>query len=306
MKDRTFYQGKVAIITGGASGIGAAIAKHIARSGARVVLADRQVALAETIAASIRANGGDAVATELDVRDLASMKRVVADTVARWGGVHLFFNNAGIGVGGEAAAYEAQDWDDTFDVNLRGVAYGIQAVYPVMIQQGTGHIINTASVAGLLPSPLHVAYSATKHAVVGLSKALRVEAKHLGVSVSVLCPGVIRTSILTGGKYGRINTEGLTEKKLNEFWERLRPMDADVFARKVAAAVARNQPIIVVPAWWKILWSLDRLSPTLSLWLMDLGYVRTRKELEASGVRLRQSERPVEAREERSDTTTAA
>jgi NAD(P)-dependent dehydrogenase (short-subunit alcohol dehydrogenase family) len=286
------YSGKVAIITGGSSGIGAAIAKEIASAGAEVVLADRQVDLAAGVASAIRDRGGKATAAEVDVRSLASMTRVVEETAARLGAVHYFFNNAGIGVGGPMNTYEPRDWDDVFDVNLRGVAYGIQAVYPVMIRQRAGHIVNTASVAGLLPAPGQGGYTATKHAVVGLSKALRIEAKRHGVRVSALCPGVIRTPILTGGKYGRLNMEGLSEKRMLGMWEKLRPMDADLFARKVLRAVAQNEGIIVVPGWWKALWYLDRLSPPLSSRLWEAAFVRLQADLEAAGVR--PSRRPSE------------
>src|SRR5580700_4669041 len=142
-------EGKVAIVTGGASGIGAALGRALAARGADVVLADRQAGLAAEVAASIQDAGGRARSVELDVRQLASMARVVDETWARAGRIDLFFNNAGIGVGGEIASYAPRDWDDVFDVNLRGVAYGVQCVYPRMIRQGSGHIVNTASVAGL-------------------------------------------------------------------------------------------------------------------------------------------------------------
>jgi NAD(P)-dependent dehydrogenase (short-subunit alcohol dehydrogenase family) len=279
------YSGKVAVITGGASGIGAAVGKALARAGADVVLADRQIDLAERISADIRRAGGRATAEELDVRSLPSMVRVVDRTVARCGGVDYFFNNAGIGVGGEVHAYETRDWDDVIDVNLRGVTNGIQAVYPAMVRRRSGHIINTASVAGLLPTPAQASYTATKHAVVGLSKALRIEAKRHGVRVSVLCPGVIRTPILTGGKYGRTNAVGLPAEKMLELWERTRPMDVDVFAQKVLRAVARDEAIIVVPRWWTALWYLDRLSPALSMKLAQTLFERVRVHLEEAGVR---------------------
>ncbi|MGB8331491.1 MAG: SDR family NAD(P)-dependent oxidoreductase, partial [Polyangiales bacterium] len=143
---------KTAFITGGASGIGRAFAEELAEQGAAVILADRQIELAEDVATAIRQAGGQATAQELDVRDPAQFQRVVDDTVARMGRVDYFFNNAGIGVGGEIATYTLADWDDVLDVNVRGVAHGIQAVYPVMRAQRSGHIINTASIAGLLPT----------------------------------------------------------------------------------------------------------------------------------------------------------
>jgi NADP-dependent 3-hydroxy acid dehydrogenase YdfG len=165
MPESTF-RGKTAIITGAASGIGAAIARELGRCGAEVVLADRQIDLAEKVAAEIRASGGRAVAREVDVRSFPSVARVVEETVVRLGGVDLFFNNAGIGVGGEMDTYDLRDWDDVTDVNLRGVTNGVQAVYPLMLRQGRGHIVNTASVAGLLATPIGGSYTATKHAVV--------------------------------------------------------------------------------------------------------------------------------------------
>ncbi len=233
----------VAVITGGASGIGAAFAKELAGRGTEVVLADRQLELAEEVAGAIRQSGGQATAVELDVRDAAQFQRVVDETVARTGRIDYLFNNAGIGVGGEIAGYTLADWYDVFAVNLRGVVHGIQAVYPLMCKQGSGHIINTASIAGLLPTGEAASYAATKHAVVGLGKSLRIEGKEHGVRVSTLCPGVIRTPILTTGKYGRLNMKKGAEQKVLELWERMRPMDVDVFARKALRGVERNKPI---------------------------------------------------------------
>jgi len=276
------YAGKVAIITGGASGIGAALSKELARRGAEVVVADRQIDLAESVAVAIRAGGGKATAAELDVRSFPSMTRVVTDTVTRSGAVDYFFNNAGIAVGGEMDSYKQSDWDDVIDVNLGGVTHGIQAVYPVMVRQRSGHIVNTASMAGLVCGAGEGSYAATKHAVVGLSKALRIEAKRHDVRVSVLCPGAIRTPILTGGKFGRLNFTGVSDEKILEMWAMLRPMDVDVFARKAARAVARNDAIIVLPRWWKAFWYIERLSPEISMKLWETLLVRMRSDLAAA------------------------
>jgi NAD(P)-dependent dehydrogenase (short-subunit alcohol dehydrogenase family) len=273
------YSGKVAIITGGASGIGAALARALGARGAEVVVADRQGKLGDEVAEKIRGAGGRAVAAEVDVRQLASMAKLVADTVARAGRVDLFFNNAGIAVGGEMDGYAPKDWDDVFDVNLRGVAYGIQCVYPVMIRQRSGHIVNTASMAGLVAPPGSGSYVGAKHAVVGISRSLRVEARRHGVRVSALCPGAIATPILTGGKYGRVDALGVGNDKILEMWSRVRPMNVDVFAGKVLRAVERNQEIIVLPSWWKALWYADRLSPALGSWLSERALARMRAEL---------------------------
>jgi NAD(P)-dependent dehydrogenase (short-subunit alcohol dehydrogenase family) len=200
---RSFHDA-VAIVTGGASGIGAALGRELAHQGARVVLADRQLELASEVVATINGAGGKAEAVELDVRDAIAFDAVVALTIERHGRLDYLFNNAGIAIGGEMREYRLDDWRDVVDVNLMGVVHGVQASYGRMIAQGYGHIVNTASVAGLLPSPFMGSYTTTKHAVVGLSRALRAEAARYGVRVSTLCPGVIRTPILTGGRFGRM------------------------------------------------------------------------------------------------------
>lgn len=271
---------KVAFITGGASGIGAAFAKQLGGRGTEVVLADRQIGLAEEIATAIRQGGGEATAVELDVRDAAQFEQIVDDTVGRTGRIDYLFNNAGIGVVGAILGYSLPDWYDVFDVNLRGVAHGIQSVYPIMCRQGSGHIINTASMAGLVPTGEAASYAATKHAVVGLSKTLRIEAKEHGVKVSALCPGAIRTPILTSGKYGRLNLKEGAETKVMELWERVWPMDVDMFARKALREIERNKPIVIVPSFWKTVWWLERLSPSLSLWFWGKLYGQFREELE--------------------------
>jgi NAD(P)-dependent dehydrogenase (short-subunit alcohol dehydrogenase family) len=286
------YAEKTVVITGGASGIGAALGRELARRGAQIVLADRQLDLAETVVSEIVRSGGRAVAMELDVRKLTSMQRVVDETLAKWKRVDYFFNNAGIGVAGEMDGFAPEDWDDVIDVNLRGVAHGVQAVYPVMIRQGSGHIVNTASMAGLVGAAGEGSYTATKHAVVGLTKSLRVEAKRHGVRVSVLCPGAVRTPILTGGKFGRLNFVGLSDRTILDMWATLRPMDVDAFALATARAVARNEFIIVFPRWWKAFWWAERLSPNLSVAIWSVLSAKMRKDIEASGARPRQRGEP--------------
>jgi NAD(P)-dependent dehydrogenase (short-subunit alcohol dehydrogenase family) len=270
------FTGKVAFVTGGASGIGAALATKLVDGGAEVWIADRQLDAARALAQRLSGGGAKARAIELDVRDYPAFERAVAEAVQRSGRIDYLFNNAGIGVGGEVDSYALEDWNDVFDVNLHGVAHGIQAVYPVMIRQRSGHIVNTASMAGLIPSPGSASYTASKHAVVALSRALRLEAERHGVKVSVLCPGAIRTPILTGGKYGRMTKTGLSDEALLNFWEPFRPMAPEKFAERVLPAVLRGRAIIIVPAWWKALWYLDRLSPAISTQAARLTQKRLR------------------------------
>ncbi|MBW0013607.1 SDR family NAD(P)-dependent oxidoreductase [Mycobacterium sp.] len=257
--------GKVAFVTGGASGIGAAFTAKLVDQGTDVWIADRQIGPAEELAQRLSGRAGTATAVELDVRDYPSFERVIGETMRQSGRIDYLFNNAGIGVAGEVDSYTLDDWNDVIDVNLRGVIHGIQAVYPIMIQQHSGHIVNTASMAGLVTTAGQASYTATKHAVVAISKTLRLEAERHGVRVSVLCPGAIRTPILTGGVYGRTERAGVSDEDILRMWERLRPMAPDKFAERALRAVLREDTIIVVPAWWKTFWYLERLSPALSM-----------------------------------------
>jgi NADP-dependent 3-hydroxy acid dehydrogenase YdfG len=281
--------GKIAFVTGGASGIGAALATKLVDGGADVWIADRQIGAAQELAQRLTGGGAKAHAIELDVRSYPAFERAVAEAVQQSGRIDYLFNNAGIGVGGEVDSYTLDDWNDVFDVNLRGVVHGIQAVYPIMIRQHSGHIVNTASMAGLVTTASQASYTATKHAVVAISKTLRVEAQRHGVRVSVLCPGAIRTPILTGGVYGRIGMSGVSDEELHKAWERLRPMAPEKFAERALRAVLRGDGIIVLPAWWKAWWYLERLSPALSMRFAKVTLTRIR-ELEAAAST--QSSRP--------------
>jgi NAD(P)-dependent dehydrogenase (short-subunit alcohol dehydrogenase family) len=273
--------GKIAFVTGGASGIGAALTTKLVNGGAEVWIADRQIGPAQQLAQRLNSGGAKARAIELDVRDYSSFERAVAEAVRQSGRIDYLFNNAGIGVGGEIDSYTLDDWNDVFDVNLRGVVHGIQAVYPIMIRQHAGHIVNTASGAGLFTSPGMGSYTATKHAVVAISKVLRMEAERHGVQVSVLCPGAIRTPLLTFGKYGRMTTPGISNEQLLKFSEPSRPMAPEKFAERALRAVLRGDAIIVVPAWWKAFWYLERLSPALWMRVAKVSLKRLR-ELEST------------------------
>jgi NAD(P)-dependent dehydrogenase (short-subunit alcohol dehydrogenase family) len=258
------YRGASAIVTGGASGIGRALGEHLARLGARVSLLDLQADLAERVAAGIRAAGGDAEAAALDVTDFPATETAFADIAARRGRLDFAFNNAGIWMMGDAHALSLDDVNRLVDVNLRGAIHSTKAAYDIMLRQKSGHIINTASVAGLTPDPGCTAYSATKHAIVGLSKSLRIEAARHGIRVSALCPGVIETPLLEGGgKFGKV-LDAVPPEKMRQMWARMRPMNADAFAQRALHDVARNKPVIVWPIGGRLFWWLDRISPRLS------------------------------------------
>ncbi len=274
------FDGAVAIVTGGASGIGRALAEALARRGATVVLGDLQAELAEEVASGIRASGGEVRAAALDVADFQAVELLVRQTAGDHGRLDYIFNNAGIAMAGGIDLYRLEDWYRVLDVNLRGVVHGVHAAYPVMCEQGFGHIVSTASMAGLTPTPMTVSYTAAKHAVVGLSTALRIEAASRGIRVSALCPGVVRTAILNGGKYGKILLD-IPPDFLQRLIERLKPMDAGRFAEQALRRVAANQAIIIVPGRWRLIWWLYRLSPSLALTLSRRFHESTMRRLAA-------------------------
>jgi NAD(P)-dependent dehydrogenase (short-subunit alcohol dehydrogenase family) len=189
----------VAVVTGGASGIGLALARRFAREGMRVVVADvERAALDEATAALADASGADNVlGVPTDVRDDDAVDALAVATFERFGTAHVLCNNAGVGVGGLTWTVPPDRWRWAVDVNLLGVARGIRAFVPRMIEQGEGHVVNTASAAGILTGPAMAPYFATKHAVVALSESLHFDLELTGASVgvSVLCPEWVRTNI---------------------------------------------------------------------------------------------------------------
>lgn len=194
MKD---FQGRVAVITGAASGFGREFALALAAEGARVVLADvDEKGMAET--AAMLPAGTESLATRCDVRAPESLDELAAKTYARFGAAHLVFNNAGVAVCGPAWTATLEDWKWVLDINLMGVVHGIRSFVPRMIAGGEpGHVINTASVAGMLSIPGSAVYCVSKHAVVTLSECLRHDLRvaNATVGVSVLCPAFVPTGI---------------------------------------------------------------------------------------------------------------
>ena len=177
MPDDTHYQGRVAIVTGAASGIGKALAGALARRGATVVLADIDEGGAKAAADALAAGPpGRVSGVALDVTDAEAVASLVERVAQDHGHLDFLFNNAGIAVAGPVRELTLAHWNRTIDVNLRGVIHGVVAAYPIMIRQGHGHIVNTASLAGLLPAPMLTPYGMTKHGVVSLSESLRMEA----------------------------------------------------------------------------------------------------------------------------------
>lgn len=259
-----YFNNKIVLITGGASGIGSALAQQLAAHGSTVIIADRDFPAAEKIGILVNNNGGQAHAFALDVRDRHAFAQLAADVRERFGRIDMLFNNAGIAIGGPAYEYGAQEWDDVIDVNLKGVIHGVDAVYPLMRAQGFGQIVNTASIVALFPNALTISYSASKAAVNALSMTLRIEARAFGIKVNALCPGPITTPILYGGKFGR-RGHGISQSAMERYWQKMKPMPADEFARQALLNIAQDRATIVLPRRWNwAAWSYRLYRP---LWV---------------------------------------
>jgi NAD(P)-dependent dehydrogenase (short-subunit alcohol dehydrogenase family) len=246
---------KVAIITGGASGIGRALCEEFAGADTVIIVADVNVEGAEQVAAEISGNGGYARAEALDVANAEAVKSLINRVTTEFGRLDYMFNNAGITVGAEVRDMGLEHFRSILDTNLHGVIYGSIYAYEVMLKQGCGHIINTASMAGLLPFPTQTAYVATKFGVVGFSKSLRLEAADLGVNISVVCPGFVRTGIFEASPFIKVDKQKLAAQLPPKMVE---PKQA---AQLILKGVRKNKALIAFPFAARIIWWLYRLHP---------------------------------------------
>ena len=193
--------GKTAFVTGGASGLGLAMAHSFCAAGMKVAIADIERAALHKAEAELRPSNAEVLALQLDVTDRAAMARAADRTEQAFGKVHVVCNNAGVAVAGTVDRMSYADWDWVLGVNLQGVVNGVQTFVERIKSHGEGgHFVNTASVAGLLPFPGLSVYNTAKYAVLGLSEAMRTDLAAQGIGVSVLCPGVVNTNIFDSGR----------------------------------------------------------------------------------------------------------
>lgn len=186
---------KVCVVTGGGSGIGRAFAHRFAAAGMRVAIADIELSALDAVVAELGGDGDRVLGVPCDVRSIEYVERLRDETMARFGSVHVVCLNAGVAPVGPMLGAALEVWNWVLDVNLRGVIHGVHVFSPLLVAQGAGHFVCTASAAGLTDTPTVGPYGASKHAVVGLAAALRGELATKGVGVSVLCPGLINTRI---------------------------------------------------------------------------------------------------------------
>lgn len=255
-----YFRDKVALVTGGASGMGRAVCEQMGRYGAKVVVADINYEGAQGVAKSIVVAGGQAWAANLDVIQQADVENLINETARERGRLDLIFNNAGIGILGDERDKTLDHWKKIIDVNLLGVLHGTTAAYPLMVGQGFGQIVNMASMAGYIPSPMDAAYGTTKHAVVGLSVSLRDEGAALGVKVNVVCPGFIRTPIIFNTPILNVT---LSREEIEENLPDFLFMDVNSAGTAILRGIARNREMIVFPFHARLAWWLMRLYPPM-------------------------------------------
>ncbi len=258
------FNNKVAIITGAGSGIGMGLSQQLSKHGAHVVISDINEDRINQVEEEIKASGGNVTAGKLDVSDHGDVTKMVNDTVKEHGRLDYIFNNAGIAIAGDAKDFTIDDWRSVLEVNLFGVVNGVDAAYPIMVKQGFGHIVNIASIEGLVPFRGTVSYVASKYGVVGLSNTLRIEGKDYGVKVSVVCPGLIKTAIYDDSKLIDIDRD-----EAMAFINKLKGMTGEECAIDILRGVEKNKGVIKVEKTAKILGFIARLSPALAFFIMS-------------------------------------
>ncbi len=190
------FRGKTAFITGGANGIGLGMARAFGREGMNVVVADIDVEAAKAAVQTLAGEQIKAHAVRIDVAERAAVREAALEAIAAFGKIHLVCNNAGVATGGPIGTVSERDWDWIVDVNLKGVVYGVETFIPLIQSHGEGgHIVNTASIAGLVSGAGSEPYSATKYAVVAMSEGWAQQLAPTNIGLSVLCPGYVRTRI---------------------------------------------------------------------------------------------------------------
>jgi NADP-dependent 3-hydroxy acid dehydrogenase YdfG len=227
--------GKVAVVTGAASGIGLAMARSFAAEGMRVVLADVQADALREVGRELLSDGHDVATLRVDVSQGSDVRDLAELSLQKFGAVHVLCNNAGVGIGGVLWEHSEEDWQWLLGVNVMGVVNGLRMFLPIMLEQGEEcHIVNTASAAGLDARPWLGMYSATKYAVVAISEALHAELamRDANIGVSVLCPAMVNTRIAESQRNRPAGTEAQEQSELSP--------DAKAFDAAFRAALAQG------------------------------------------------------------------
>jgi NAD(P)-dependent dehydrogenase (short-subunit alcohol dehydrogenase family) len=254
--------GKLALVTGAGSGIGRETALLCARRGASLALCDVDEAGLAATEREARRVGCDVLTRRVDVSDRAQMQEFAAAVHGRVAAVDLLINNAGVGLGASFLETPLEDWDWILPINLMGVVHSCHMFVPAMVERGSGgHVVNLSSAAGYFANPSLTAYTATKFAVLGLSEALRIELRPLGIGVTAVCPGLINTPITRNSRL-RGTAEAQRERVVRLYQRR--NYGPDRVAERILHAVQRNRAVMPVTAEAWGMWWLARFAPSLA------------------------------------------
>jgi NAD(P)-dependent dehydrogenase (short-subunit alcohol dehydrogenase family) len=264
---RVDLRGRVAVVTGAAKGIGRATALELARAGALVAGCDTDEPALDGTLAECRALGARTLGATVDVGDAPRMQAFAERVERELGPTYCLVNNAGVGLSGGFFATEPADWDWLLRVNLWGTIHGVRSFAPFMQARGAGRVVNVASASGFCNLPSLAAYGTTKYAVVGLSEALRAELLPSGVLVSVVCPGLVDSSILQSARIRGVTDVEAERRALSELYGR-RGHSPESVAKAIVGAAESGKALVPVSSEAWLLYVLKRLAPTALPWLL--------------------------------------
>jgi len=260
-KNPQWFQGKVALVTGGASGLGRGIALAFAGAGCDLVLVDLNEERLQETCSMVEDTGAKCLTKKTDVSSRTGMEEMAGEVLSEWGRVDILINNAGVGVGGELVNIPMDTIEWITGINLMGEIYGTRLFLPQMIARGEGHVVNVGSLSSLVILPFHIAYATTKFGLAGFSEALWCECRRHGIGVTLVCPGAVSTNIAEGTRAYASNER---QEKVTEKFERMleeKGMDPGEAGRKVLEAVAKDRYLLILGLEAYLLYYMRRFFP---------------------------------------------
>ena len=248
------FQNKSVLITGAATGIGRALAHELANRGAVVYVTALTKKEAQTVVDEITSSNGKAIAAELDVGNFKDIEKMIDLVVSEQGQLDIMINNAGVAYVGESYDMQVETIEKLAHINFTAVNVGAVLAYTQMKKQGFGHILNTASMGGFLPTPGMAVYAATKHGVVGLTTSLASEGKDFNIVVKASCPGFIKSELM--------NKSSDVSKNMSDYLDLLpKPIDASIAAKTIIDGLGKKPVLIFTPSYAKVSYFLNRFIP---------------------------------------------
>lgn len=247
---------QVIAITGGGSGLGRALARLYAKRGWRIAISDLSAERSADLAKELTEAGTEVLAQVCDIRKAEDLQTFVDDTVARYGRVDVFVNNAGVAGSGSLEQTSFDDWEWMIDIDLMGVVRGCKAVVPVLRKQGHGHVVNVASIAGVVAGPMMASYNVAKAGVISLSESLRKDLSGTGVEVSVVCPSFFTSDLHSTARTLNADQQRIVTKMINKA-----TYTADDIAAIVASAIDARRFMVLPQKDAKLMWWFKRIAP---------------------------------------------